>query len=235
MEEACRTSLPRAALGDYYQYIIDRPVDLARQKSALLPIVNKDVEGKRVSIYNAAVQSKHPLLGLKFKNTTGMPLTQGPVTVFEGSVYAGDTRVVDLQPDEERLVSYAIDLGTEVAMKPGKNTSRITSVKAVKGIITTNTVVREEVTYDVSNRSTSDRTLLIEHPNRKGQGFAFIGNNKPKEEAADVFRFELAVGAKKDTTYTVIEEQPVESKVQLTNGSDDQIRHFLALKERPTA
>ena len=111
-----------ASLGDYFQYVIDRPVDLARQKSALLPIVNKDVEGKRVSIYNPAVQPKHPLLGLRFKNTTGMPLTQGPITVFEGSVYAGDTRVLDLQPDEERLVSYAIDLGTEVSVKTGNNT-----------------------------------------------------------------------------------------------------------------
>src|SRR5262249_52003972 len=30
-----------SSLGDYFQYVIDRPVDLARQKSALLPIVNK--------------------------------------------------------------------------------------------------------------------------------------------------------------------------------------------------
>jgi hypothetical protein len=224
-----------SSLGDYYQYVIDRPVELARQKSALLPIVNKDVEGKRVSIYNPAVQAKHPLLGLKFKNTSGMPLAQGPMTVFEGSVYAGDTRVLDLQPDEERLISYAIDLGTEVSVKSGNNTSRITSVKAVKGIISTHTVFREERVYDISNRSTTDRTLLIEHPNRKGQGFTFIGENKPKEEAADVFRFELAVGAKKDVTYTVIEERPEDSSVQLTNNSDDQIRYFIKLKEAPAA
>ena len=101
--------------------MIDRPVDLARQKSALLPIVNKDVEGKRVSIYNPAVQPKHPLLGPAGSRTPpGMPLTQGPITVFEGSVYAGDTRVLDLQPDEERLVSYAIDLGTEVSDQAGQ-------------------------------------------------------------------------------------------------------------------
>jgi hypothetical protein len=222
-----------SALGDYYQYVIDRPVDLARQKSALLPIVNKDVGGARVSIYNPSVQPKHPLLGLRFRNTSGMPLAQGPITVFEGSVYAGDTRVLDLQPDEERLISYAIDLGTEVSTKPGNNTSRITRVKAVKGIVTTHTVQREEVVYDVSNRSTMDRTLLIEHPNRKGQGFAFIGQNKPKEEAADVFRFEVPVGAKKDLSYTVTEERPVESSVQLTNNTDDQIRYFLSLKEAP--
>jgi hypothetical protein len=223
------------ALGDYFQYIIDRPVELARQKSSLLPIVNKDVEGKRVSIYNPAVQPKHPLLGLRFKNTTGTPLTQGPVTVFEGSVYAGDTRVLDLQPDEERLVSYAIDLGTEVAMKAGNNSSRITSVKAAKGVITTTTVVREEFVYDVANRSGTDRTLLIEQPNRKGQGFKFIGDNKPKEETADVYRFELSVAAKKGATYTVTEERPVESSVHLTNNADDQIRHFINLKEAPQA
>jgi hypothetical protein len=222
-----------SALGDYYQYVIDRPVDLARQKSALLPIVNKDIDGKRVSIYNLAVQAKHPLLGLRFKNTTGMPLSQGPITVFEGSVYAGDTRVLDLQPDEERLVSYAIDLGTEVAAKPGNNTSRITSVKAVKGIVYTNTLVREERVYDVSNRSTTDRTLLIEHPNRKDQGFKFTGDHKPKEEAADVFRFEVPVGAKKDLSYTVVEERQVGASIQLTNNADDQVRYFLSLKEAP--
>ncbi len=222
-----------SSLGDYFQYVIDRPVDLARQKSALLPIVNKDVEGKRVSIYNQSVQAKHPLLGLRFKNTTGMPLTQGPITVFEGSAYAGDTRVLDLQPDEERLVSYAIDLGTEVAVKPGNSASRITSVKAVKGIIYTHTIQRDERMYDISNRSTTDRTLLIEHPNRKGQGFTFVGEHKPKEEAADVYRFEVPIAAKKDLSYTVIEERPIQSAVQLTNSADDQIRYFINLKEAP--
>ncbi|MSR55880.1 MAG: DUF4139 domain-containing protein, partial [Gemmataceae bacterium] len=62
--QSVQTAATASALGDYFQYVIDRPVDLARQKSALLPIVNKDVEGKRVSIYNPAVQAKHPLLGL---------------------------------------------------------------------------------------------------------------------------------------------------------------------------
>jgi len=230
-----QTAATASSLGDYFQYVIDRPVDLARQKSALLPIVNKDVEGKRVSIYNQAVQAKHPLLGLKFKNTTGMPLTQGPITVFEGSVYAGDTRVLDLQPDEERLVSYAIDLGTEVAVKPGNSTSRITNVKAVKGIIYTNTLFRDERVYDVSNRSTTDRNLLIEHPNRKGQGFVFKGTNQPKEEAADVFRFEVPVAAKKDLSYTVIEEREAGSSVHLTNNASDQISYFINLKEAPEA
>jgi hypothetical protein len=222
-------------LGDYFQYVIDQPVNLGRQKSALLPIINKDVDGARVSIYNPSVQAKHPLLGLKFKNSTGMNLSQGPITVFEGSTYAGDTRVLDLQPGEERLVSYAIDLGTEVSVKNGNNTSRITKVKAVKGIVHSETLIREEKVYDVSNRSTTDRTLLIEHPNRKGQGFVFVGANKPVEEAADVFRFSLPIAAKKDLSYTVVEERTQGASVTLTNNSDDQIRFFLSLNETSPA
>src|SRR5262245_58783509 len=129
------------ALGDFFQYVIDHPVTLARQKSALLPIVGKDIEGTRLSIYNPGVQAKHPLLGLRFKNTSGAHLNQGPITVFEGSVYAGDTRVLDVQPNEERLLSYAIDLGTEVDPKAGPGAQKITSVKAVRGIVTTVTKV----------------------------------------------------------------------------------------------
>jgi hypothetical protein len=220
-----------SALGDYFQYVIDQPVSLGRQKSALLPIINKDVDASRVSIYNPGVQAKHPLLGLKFKNSTGMNLSQGPITVFEGSTYAGDTRVLDLQPGEERLVSYAIDLGTEVAVKNGNNTTRITKVKAVKGIVSTETLIREEKVYDISNRSTTDRTLLIEHPNRKGQGFAFVGTNKPAEEAADVFRFQVAVPSKKDLSYTVVEERTQGASITLTNGQENQIRFFLSLNE----
>ena len=122
------------ALGDFYQYTIDHPVTLPRQKSAMLPIVGKDIDGTRVSIYNPSVQAKHPLLGLRFKNTSGAHLNQGPITVFEGSVYAGDTRILDVQPNEERLLSYAIDLGTEVDPKAGAGKQQITSVKAVRGI-----------------------------------------------------------------------------------------------------
>ena len=59
------------ALGDHFQYAIDHPVTLARQKSAMLPIVGKEIEGQKVSIYNQNVQKTHPLLGLKFKNTSG--------------------------------------------------------------------------------------------------------------------------------------------------------------------
>src|SRR5438270_9623331 len=143
------TAATASKLGDYFQYAIDHAVNLPRQKSALLPIVGKDVEGERVSIYNERTHAKFPLLGLIFKNTTGMHLTQGPITVYEGGTYAGDARILDLQKDERRLLSYAIDLGTEVQAVPHSDNGRITSIKAVKGIIYTTTKVKDSKTYTI--------------------------------------------------------------------------------------
>jgi hypothetical protein len=228
---AARTAATAGQLGDFFQYIIDHPVSLARQKSALLPIIGKDVEGTRVSIYNPAVQPKHPLLGLKFKNTTGAHLAQGPLTIYEGSTYAGDARVMDVQPNEERLIAYAIDLGTEVKTENGDFSSRVTAVKAQKGIITTTTRQREERVYKIVNRSPMDRVLLIEHPNRAGQQFKLVDTPKPTEETADLWRFQLPVAAGKTAEFRVKEEKDFGTSIQLTNTPDEQIRYFIRLNE----
>ncbi|QDU18800.1 DUF4139 domain-containing protein [Urbifossiella limnaea] len=234
-----RTAVGSAAtagkLGDFFQYAIDHPVSLARQKSALLPIVGKEVEGTRVSIYNPAVQPKHPLLGLRFKNTSGVHLSQGPITVFEGSTYAGDTRILDVQPGEERLVSYAIDLGTEVDPQNGPGTSRITNVRAVKGIVTTTTKIREEKKYRIANRSQTDRTLVIEHPNRTNQQVKLVETAAPVEDTKEVYRFQVAVKAGEEKTFPVTEERDVSTQVALSNNPDQQIRFFLSLNEATPA
>ncbi|MGL6073004.1 MAG: DUF4139 domain-containing protein [Fimbriiglobus sp.] len=228
---AMASAATASQLGDFFQYLIEHPVSLARQKSALLPIVNKPVEGSRVSIYNPNVQPKHPLLGLKFKNTSGSNLSQGPITVYEGSTYAGDARILDVQPKEERLLAYAIDLGTEVIPQNGPGSANITAIKAQKGIITTVRKLREERIYKISNRSTTDRTLLIEHPNRTNQGFKVVETAKPTEETAELLRFQTKVEAGKTAEFKVFEERDLAESIQLTNSPDDTIRYFINLKE----
>ena len=228
---AVQSAATASALGDFFQYVVDHPVSLARQKSALLPIIGKDVEGTRLSIYNPSVQPKHPLLGLRFKNTTGAHLAQGPITLFEGSTYAGDARILDVQPNEERLIAYAIDLGTEVKIENGEHTSRVTQVKANKGIIITTSKQIEERVYKAVNRSEQDRTLLIEHPNRNNQQFKLVDTPKPIEETADLWRFQTALAAGKTVEFKVREEKEFPTSYQLSNAPDDQIRFFINLRE----
>jgi hypothetical protein len=212
-------------MGDFFQYGIEHPVTLPRQKSAMLPIVNQNVEGTKVSIYNQAVQAKHPLLGLKFKNSTGLHLMQGPITVFEGAAYAGDARILDLQPKEERLLSYAIDLGTEVEVVNPNGVERVTKVKVTRGIIDATRLVQQSRTYNAKNRSEHDRLLVIEHPFR--QEFKLVSQQEPKERARDVYRFEVPVAAGKTGNLTVTEERFVGQNIALSNTDDQTIRVFL--------
>jgi hypothetical protein len=213
------------SMGDFFQYTIDQKVTLPRQKSALLPIVTKEVEAARVSIYNEAVHGKYPLLGLKFKNTTGLNLMQGPLTVFDGNSYAGDGRLADLQPKEERLVSYAIDLGTEVKADGKAVPDELTATKIVKGVVHASYKLRTTRTYRVNNRNDQERTLILEHPIRPE--WKLLSPEKPTERSRDVYRFEVKVAAGKAAVQDVIEEHTRTSTIALTNLDDQTTQVFL--------
>ncbi len=213
-------------IGDFFQYSIDDKVTLPRQKSAMLPVVNKGVEASRVSIYNESVQAKFPLLGLRFKNTTDQNLMQGPVTVYEGGSYAGDARVADLQPGEERLLSYAVDLGSEVKTSDKSAPENLMGVKVFKGIVQATHKLRETKTYTVANRSKHDRALIVEHPIRTD--WKLVEPAKPNEQSRDVYRFEVQVAAGKTVEHVVVEEFMRRTNLALSTADDRVVRVFLA-------
>src|SRR4029079_2169990 len=114
-------------------------------------------------------------------------------------------------------------------------TQKITSVKAVKGIVTTTTRLTEEKKYKIINRSQTDRTLVIEHANRPNQKFKRVDTDKPMEDTPEVYRFQTPVKAGETKTFTVKEEKDISASIALSNNSDDQIRYFINLTEASPA
>jgi hypothetical protein len=192
-------------IGDYYQYVLDQKITLSRQKSAMLPIIDQMIDGQKLSIYNEAVHSKYPLLGLRLKNTSGQPLTQGPITVYDVSTYAGDTRILDLQPNEERLLSYALDQSTEVKSDIKSTPSPDMHFKIGESNLTANYKYRQTRTYMIKNRSTHDRLVVLEHPIRSD--WTLVEPKKPSEQTRGVYRFQVKVPAGKVETFDVVEDQ----------------------------
>lgn len=227
LERGIQSAATASQLGDFFQYVINQPVSLPRQKSALLPIVNKEVEATRLSIFNPAVHAKFPMLGLKLKNSSGLHLMQGPITVFEGSTYAGDARIQDVPPKDERLISYAVDLGTEVEPKSHMPPQRLVSVRIERGIIIRTDKLREEKTYTATNRTGQERTLWIEHSYRAE--FKLVSTEKPVERTQEFLRFELKLPAeaKKSVAQTVIEERDVATSIEVSNLNEESIKFFM--------
>jgi hypothetical protein len=213
-------------VGELFQYVIDTPVTLERQKSAMLPIVNGPVEAAKVSIYNPSVQAKHPLSGFRLKNTTPLHLMQGPITVFDGGAYAGDAQIADLPPGSERLVSYALDLDTEVASESKSEPEQLTSLKITQGVVEMTRKYRRQVTYTVKNSGDDVKQVLIEYPH--DPSWALLAPKEPAEKTRDMYRFAVAAEPGKPAELAVREEMVASQQVAVTNLDDNMIQFFVS-------
>jgi hypothetical protein len=217
--------------GNPARFAIDEKVSLPRQQSAMIPIFEQPIDVSRVTIYNRQVQAKHPLFGLKIKNTSKQSLMQGPIAVYDDGQYAGDSRILDLQPGEERFISYAIDTGTEIAPFDDVVTSPEMTARVENGRLSVQYKLRSTRTYIIKNRSHAARTVVIEQPPQDGWSFSTArksvqaaaaveddqnvedgkcwkagADEKPAERTHDHYRFNLDVKAGETIKYEVSEE-----------------------------
>jgi hypothetical protein len=211
--------------GELFQYAIKSPVSLARQKSAMLPIISQGVEGQKVSIYNESVQPKNPLNGFRLKNTTPLYLMQGPITVFDGNAYAGDARIDDLAPRQDRLISYALDLNVEVEPQSQGGRQDLVAVKIRRGTLVSTRKSTEAKVYAIRNRDQKKRDLLIEHPFR--DDWTLVEPSEPAERTRQWYRFAVALGPDKTARLLVREERQLDESVVLTNLKADLIAFYL--------
>jgi hypothetical protein len=219
--DSVKAAVLAETIGDQARYTIDHKINLARQRSALLPLVNQEAAVQRVSIFNDKVNSKFPLRGLKIKNATGQNLMQGPVSVYEGSAYAGDSRLPDLQAGEERLLSFAVDQAVEVKAETKSTPDEMTLVRVIKGVVEETHRVRQTTKYLIKNRSDQERTLIVEHP--IDADWKLIGSEKPAERSRDFYRFEWKVPSGKSLEREVTQEQTRQQRTALTAMNTDRI------------
>ncbi len=190
-------------VGELFSYTVDS-VSLARQKSAMLPIVTDEVTVEKLSIYNAQVLQKNPLNGARLTNSTDKHLLTGPITVLEAGTYAGDAQIDNVPPGQQRLLSYGIDLQMRVDSTKNSSTNSVMSGKISEGILHVQRKYVSTQTYLAENKADKDKTLLVEHPLR--QGWKLIDSPKPEESTETLYRFKTPVEAGKGAFLTVKEE-----------------------------
>ena len=228
---AMQTAAAGSDLGELFRYEIEKPVTLERQRSAMLPIVAAEVEAERVAIYDERVLARHPLSGLRLKNTTGLHLMQGPLTVYDqagGGSYSGDARIEDMAPGTERLVSYAVDLDVEVAARGEGRAEEIVNVRLVKGTLFAARKLARAKVFEVKNSGKNAVKVLLEHPLEGG--WTLVAPEKPEEKTRDRYRFAVVAEPGKPVTLELAEEMPIEETQVLTNLDDDAILFYSRAK-----
>jgi len=220
--------------GELFEYTVKEPITLPRRQSAMIPIVNQTIKGEKLSIFNAQVNPKNPLNGVELENTSGLFLMQGPVTVFEDGMYAGDARLTDTQRGEKRLLSYALDLAGEAKLDRKCEPEEIVSMKIARGTLTLQRKFVDTAVYTLKNKRDKTRQYLIEHPLRSD--WDLVEPAKGIEKTRDAYRFRLAIdGANQrgggKSQDIIFREQRLEPEIlMLANIQSDQVRFFISQK-----
>ncbi len=217
-------------LGELFQYTVGN-VTLARQKSAMLPIITDSIGLERLSIYNASVLQSNPLNGVRLKNTTGKHLLQGPVTVFDKGSYAGDARIDNVPPGQERLLSYGIDLDVTVDNRKNTMTSAVQTASISKGTLVLRRKLVATQEYAADNKSDRDKMLVIEHPIRSG--WKLVDTQAPIETTPGLYRFQGTATRNKVTVLQVREELVQGETIAIVGADLGQLLSYSTTAEIP--
>ncbi len=201
-------------VGELFRYAIRTPVSLPRSESAMLPIVNEEVEGEKVAIYNPSIHAKHPLSGLKLTNSTSLHLLQGPITLFDGDEYAGDARIEDIPPGSTRLVSYALDLETEIVFDSKPEQQAIVALSVSKGGLHIKQKGAKSTHYTIKNSGNKTKTVLIEQPVDPAWT---IVSPQPAEKTRSLNRFTAKAEPGQPQTLVIAHERDLAETLLLAN------------------
>jgi hypothetical protein len=212
-------------VGDLFQYEIKNPVTVKRNQSALVPILQGPFEGKRVAVYNREIREKNPMSAVLFKNTTGMTLEGGPVTVLEDDNYTGEAMLETMKPSEERLVPYSVELGCLVAIDHRSDVQKVRTARIANGWLHLSRYHLERTIYAVENKTDRKLDLFLEH--RFNKGWELVETEKPVETTDNFYRFRFDVPPRKPMTFVVTERHDDEETHAIQNVDRETVHVWL--------
>jgi hypothetical protein len=222
-----QTAATGSELGDLFEYRIDGPVTVARNRSALIPIVQTRMEGERISIYNEQVRTDRPMGGMMLTNTTALTFEGGSMTVLDRDAYAGEALMERLKPKERRLISFALDLGTHVSVESTGDRRPAQLVKVVDGTFQVHYFRTENKKYRLTNQTDREKIVYVEHPIRKGWGIS-NDSSKPEITTDKYYRFRVVLKPFDKAELNVIERQGLMDSYALMNITRDQLELFIS-------
>ncbi len=145
--------------GAMFRYKLKRPIDLRAHGSALLPFASEKLRVQRIAF--VASPGKTARTGVHFTNTTRQTFPAGPISVFAGGGFAGETALTRTKPSEKRILKFGFDLDVELNQTGHHTRDEPRTLRYHKGTMTEHFVRHHTVTYDLVNRSSRARTVYM--------------------------------------------------------------------------
>jgi hypothetical protein len=221
-------------VGELFEYRVEQPVTVRRDRSALIPILQTKMEGERVSVYNEVTRKDRPMHGVRLKNTSSLTLEGGSLTVIDGDAYAGEALIERLKSNEQRFISFGLDLGSLVTTKLKSERRPVFLVRAQKGVFEAHYHQTQKKTYTVINQTDKQRIVYVEHPYREGWKLS-DDTQKPASQTVNFYRFRVELKPRATVELPVTETQALMDSYQLANLTSRDVELFVTGKYIDTA
>ncbi len=217
-------------MGDLFEYRIEQPVTVNRNRSALIPIIQTKLEGERVTFYNEAVnRNQRPMNSIRLKNISKLTLEGGAVTVIDGDAYAGEALMDRVKPNEQRFIAFALDLGTVITTKFKSDREPVFLARAVNGVFETHFYQIERKTYTIINQTDKKRTVYIEHPYRENWKLS-EATQKYVSRTLNHYRFRVELEPRATLEVPITETQALQDSYQIAQITRRDIEIFVSRK-----
>jgi hypothetical protein len=226
-DSGVETAATGSEVGDLFEYKIDQPVTVLRDRSALIPILQTRMDGERVSIYNEGNRRDRPMGGMLLKNTSPLTLEDGALTVIDGDAYAGEALLERLKPAEQRLISFALDLGTLVNVRVKEDRAPTFLVRIINGVFQAHYYQTSQKTYTLTNQTDKPRVVYVEHPVRQDWTLS-DDTAKPDGKSARYYRFRIPLDPHQKVELPVTERRALMDTYALLNFSRQDLELFIS-------
>src|SRR5262249_28596406 len=226
-ESGVETAATGGEVGELFEYRVEKPRTGRRDRSALIPILQTKMDGERVSIYNEATRKDRPMHGVRLKNTSALTLEGGSLTVIDGDAYAGEALIERLKSNEQRFISFGLDLGALVTAKLKSERWPVFLVRAQKGVFEAHYHQTQKKTYTIINQTDKQRIVYLEHPYREGWKLS-DDTQKPSSQTVNFYRFRVELKPRATVELPVSETQALMDTYQLANITPRDVELFVA-------
>ena len=225
-ESGVETAATGGEVGELFEYRVEQPVTVRRDRSALIPILQTKMEGERVSVYNEATRKDRPMRGIRLKNTSELTLEGGSLTVIDGDAYAGESLIERLKSNEQRFISFGLDLATLVTTKFNSERRPVFLVRALNGVFEAHYHQTQKKTYTIINQTDKPRVIYVEHPYREGWKLSEDAP-KPASRTINFYRFRVELKPRETVELPVTETQTMMDSYQIANLTQKDVTLFV--------
>ena len=224
------TRAAASAVAGTVRYALGEPVTVKRGGSTMVSILNKPVDGEDTLLYrpdgNAPGSDRHPFRAVRIQNGSGFTLEPGPVAIFAGGSFVGDSLLKRLDLGQTAWIPYALDGGTSVTVESSDGELPVRLLAMQRGVMTVENAGVHTTKYTVAAGLEPPRTIYLRHAKTRG----FVARDLPPrtQDQGDAYLIPIPLASGKTATFSVEEREPRKRTIALLDANRTDLGVYLS-------